>query len=49
MALANAISESFVASLECELLHGHHFPGREIARTAIFGYEQAAMEEVAMA
>jgi putative transposase len=38
-ALDNAISESFVASLKCELLHGRHrFVGREAARTAIFDY-----------
>jgi putative transposase len=37
-ALDNAISESFVASLKCELLYGHHFPSREAARIAIFDY-----------
>ena len=37
-ALDNAISESFVASLKCELLHRHRFPTREAARTAIFDY-----------
>ena len=37
-ALDNAISESFVASLKCELLHGHRFPSREAARIAIFDY-----------
>jgi putative transposase len=37
-ALDNAISESFVASLKCELLHGHRFLGREAARTAVFDY-----------
>ena len=37
-ALDNAISESFVASLKTELLHRHRFPGREVARTAIFDY-----------
>ena len=37
-ALDNAISESFVASLKCELLHGHRFLDREAARTAVFDY-----------
>jgi putative transposase len=37
-ALDNAISESFVASLKCELLHRHRFLGREAARTATFDY-----------
>ncbi len=37
-ALDNAISESFVASLKCELLHEHRFLSREAARTAIFDY-----------
>ena len=37
-ALANAISESFVASLKTELLHRHRFLTREAARTAIFDY-----------
>ena len=37
-ALDNAISESFVASLKCELLCGHRFPSREAARIAIFDY-----------
>lgn len=37
-ALDNAISESFVASLKCELLYGHRFPSREVARIAIFDY-----------
>jgi putative transposase len=40
-ALDNAISESFVASLKCELLlhHGRHsFVGREAAKTAVFDY-----------
>jgi putative transposase len=35
-ALDNAISESFVASLKCELLHRHRFLGREAARMAVF-------------
>jgi putative transposase len=37
-ALDNAISESFVASLKCELLYGHRFPSREAARIANFDY-----------
>jgi putative transposase len=37
-ALDNAISESFVASLKCELLYGYRFPSREVARIAIFDY-----------
>ena len=37
-ALDNAISESFVASLKCELLHGYRFLDREAARTAVFDY-----------
>ena len=37
-ALDNAISESFVASLKCELLYGQRFPSREAARIAIFDY-----------
>jgi putative transposase len=38
-ALDNAISESFVASLKCELLlHGPRFISREAARTATFDY-----------
>ena len=37
-ALDNAISESFVTSLKCELLHRHRFPTREAARKAIFDY-----------
>jgi putative transposase len=37
-ALDNAISESFAASLKCELLHRHRFISREAARTAIFDY-----------
>jgi hypothetical protein len=36
--LDNAISESFVASLKCELLYGHRFPSREAARIEIFNY-----------
>ncbi len=37
-ALDNAISESFVASLKCELFHGYRFLDREAARTAVFDY-----------
>ena len=37
-ALDNAISESFVANLKSELLHGHRFVDREAARTAVFDY-----------
>ena len=38
-ALDNAISESLVASLKCELLlHEHCFVSREAARTAVFDY-----------
>lgn len=38
-ALDNALSESFVASLKCELfLHEHRFVSREAARTAVFDY-----------
>ena len=38
-ALDNALSESFVASLKCELfLHDHRFVSREAARTAVFDY-----------
>jgi putative transposase len=34
----NPISESFVASLKCELLPRHRYISREAARTAIFDY-----------
>lgn len=37
-ALDNAISESFAASLKCELLHRQRFLSREAAKTAIFDY-----------
>ncbi len=38
-ALDNAISESFVASLKCELLHRRHrFVSRKAATTAVFEY-----------
>jgi putative transposase len=35
-ALDNAISESFLATLKCKLVHRHRFPTREGARSAIF-------------
>jgi putative transposase len=37
-ALDNAMAESFVSTLKCELVHGHRFPTREAARVAIFEY-----------
>jgi putative transposase len=37
-ALDNAILESFVASLKCELLHRHRFLSREAARMPVFDY-----------
>jgi putative transposase len=37
-ALDNAICESFVASLKCELLHRHRFISWEAAKTAVFEY-----------
>ncbi len=37
-ALDNAISESFVSTLKCELVHRWRFPTREAARSAIFEY-----------
>jgi putative transposase len=40
-ALDNAISESFVSTLKCELVHRRSFPTREAARTAIFDYLEA--------
>ncbi len=40
-ALDNAISESFVASLKCELLHRHRFLSREAAKTAVFDFIEA--------
>ena len=40
-ALDNAISESFVSTLKCELVHRRRFPTREAARTAIFEYLEA--------
>ncbi len=40
-ALDNAISESFVSTLKCELIHRRHFPSREAARSAVFEYLEA--------
>jgi putative transposase len=40
-ALDNAISESFVSTLKCELVHRRHFPSREAARSAVFEYLEA--------
>jgi putative transposase len=37
-ALDNAISERFVSTLKCELLHRHSFSSREAARCAVFEY-----------
>jgi putative transposase len=37
-ALDNAMAESFIATLKTELVHRHHFPDREVARSAIFEY-----------
>jgi putative transposase len=34
----NAITESFFATLECELLARHAFASQETARTALFAY-----------
>ena len=34
----NAITESFVATLECDLLAGHTFRTQDAARTAVFDY-----------
>ncbi len=43
-ALDNAISESFVASLKCELLHRHRFLSREAAKTAVFDYIRRVLQ-----
>lgn len=40
-ALDNAISESFVSTLKCELVHHRRFPNREAARSAVFEYLEA--------
>ena len=37
-ALDNAISESFISTLKCELVHRRRFPTREAARSALFEY-----------
>jgi putative transposase len=37
-ALDNAMAESFVSTVKCEVLHRHRFPIRETAKTAIFEY-----------
>jgi transposase InsO family protein len=43
-ALENAISESFVASLKCELLHRHRFLSREAARTAVYRLHRRVLQ-----
>lgn len=40
-ALDNAISESFVSTLKCELVHRRRFPTTEAARSAVFEYLEA--------
>lgn len=40
-ALDNAVSESFVSTLKCELIHRRRFPSREAARRAVFEYLEA--------
>ena len=40
-ALDNAISESFISTLKCELVHDRRFPTREAARSAVFEYLEA--------
>ena len=37
-ALDNAVSEGFLATLKCELVHLRCFPSREAARSAVFEY-----------
>ena len=37
-ALDNAMAESFVSTIKCELLRRHRFPTSETARVAIFEY-----------
>ena len=39
--LDNAMAESFVSKLKCELVHRHRFPTREAARVAIFEFIEA--------
>ena len=40
-ALDNAMAESFVSTLKCELVHRHRFPTREAARMVIFEFIEA--------
>lgn len=40
-ALDNAISEAFVSTLKCELIHPWRFPTREAAKSAVFEYLEA--------
>jgi putative transposase len=40
-ALDNAVSESFVSTLKCELVHRRRFPTREAVRSAVFEYLEA--------
>jgi putative transposase len=40
-ALDNAISESFISTLKCELVHARRLPTREVARSAVFEYLEA--------
>ena len=37
----SAISEGFVSTLKCELVHRHRFPTPEAARIAVFEYLEA--------
>jgi transposase InsO family protein len=37
-ALANAVAESCLATLECELLDRHDWPTRQALRTAVFDF-----------
>ncbi len=34
----NSMAESFVSTFKRELVHGHSWPNRQIARTTIFEY-----------
>jgi putative transposase len=40
-AVDNAMAESFISTLKCELIHRYRFPSREAARSAIFEYLEA--------
>ncbi len=40
-ALDNAISESFISTLKCELVYRSRFPSREAAKSAVFEYLEA--------